>query len=152
MRLTLLLVCLVVALAGYSQTYINDYKPVVRMKLKRLIKENHFQSTITETDSTIALIIRDSAYKPVDFVYHFNKNRKCIAEEYIGRCEPCMKLYLGNALKLDKYEWVKVNEQHYVSKYSKGLMIEISNNPDTYSFIIYKMDWDRELYERIIHP
>jgi hypothetical protein len=153
MKLLLILFLATITLMANSQTYINDYKAVVRSKLKRLIKENNFQRTsIVETDSTMALQVRDTAWKPVDFVYHFTKNKKCHAEEFITRCEPCFQKYLSNALSMKEYEWVKIDDTHYVSSYNKERMIEIIDDQKEFVFIIYKMKWDKERYNKVINP
>lgn len=148
------IVFLLFGLNAFCQSAIGDYKATVRGKMHRVIKlTNCTQCQLTETDSTITVLSKDSnAIAPALFIYHFNNNKKCYAEETIANCKSCFEKYLADALNKKEYEWVKADDKHWVSKYSKKLMLEITDNQKAYSFIVYRIDGTKGLYNQLIKP
>ncbi|MER3465270.1 MAG: hypothetical protein C4329_13510 [Chitinophagaceae bacterium] len=145
-------VILLSCITSFGQASIGDLRVTVRGKLQPIIKKDCFQCEMTETDSTISVLSKDSTALPALFIYHFTENKKCYKEESIAHCKPCFDKYLATAPGKKEYEWVKVDDKHWVSKYPEKLILEITDDQKDYSFIIYRMNWDKGLYSKLIAP
>ena len=58
-----------------------------------------------------------------------------------------VKAYLFD---LKKFEWNKINENQYISKFEEKLMIELPAENYDHSFSILKVEWTKELYELLL--
>ena len=137
--------------AGISQTYINKSRSAVKKELARYsLANNNLKTSLTETDSSIIYLVRDPRTLKADFIYGFDRSGKCNSEKTITYCDSCKEKYLRTALNRKKYEWVKLNENQYVSKFSEKMMIELPMEDNDHSFIILRMDWTKILYDMLL--
>ncbi len=142
---------LLLSIPGISQTYINKSKSTVKKELAKFsVANNNLKTILTETDSFIVFLIRDPRTRNADFIYGFDQSGKCSSEKTMAGCDSCQANFLRNVLNQKKYEWVKINENQYVSKFSEKLMIELPENDKDYSFIILRMDWSKILYDMLL--
>ena len=136
---------------AFSQALVGKGKSFVRYALQRDLKKNpEINIVIDDKDSLILYSIRDEKYKPVDFIYRFDQSGKCVSQRVLAGCDSCFQKYLNALLERKKYEWKKINENQYVSKYSEFLMVELSPQKEDYSYIILKADWNRETYRLLM--
>ena len=127
LALTLILSCLVCL--SYGQGYIDGYKRPIRKEMEKYGSKEHLGSHVVETDSTIHLIVRDSAYWAFDMVFHFNHRGRCDSETRITPCDSCFHKYLNEALTNKKYAWTKENDSTYISRPSKNRVLQIISDP-----------------------
>lgn len=105
---------------------------------------------ITTTDSTINVTVKKTASLHTDFVYQFDKVKKCKSERVITGCDSCIKKWLQATLRIGKYGWKKINENQYISKYEYKMMIELPVKPDEHYYTILRMDWSKTLYDILV--
>lgn len=150
MRRVILLCCLLLpASLTFSQKYIGLTKWAVRHNLKVATKE--FKSSPLETnDQYVALHVKDSSYQPVSFYYYFDKRGKCYQEKHVTFCDSCYIKYRNELLARKKYEWVKVNDTVYVSKFSRKRTLELHPNQHDRTINLFKTSWKREEYEQVL--
>jgi len=136
---------------GISQTYINKSRTAVKKELaKYSLTNDSLKTSLTETDSSIVFLVRDPRTLRADFIYGFDRSGKCNSEKTIAWCDSCSAKYLRAALYRKKYEWVQLNENQYISKFSEKMMIELPVNDKDHSFTILRMDWSKMLYDMLL--
>ena len=131
-------------LTGYS-------KASLKKTLEKYMQETDLKSSyIHETDTTLLLSIRDAGVSEVDFYYHFDKTGKCDVEKKLTKCTSCLAGYLKAVLKDKEFNWIKINEQLYLSKYSKKRKVEIVDDQASCPYIkITRVNWRRPEYKKV---
>ncbi len=148
MRRVLLLCCLLLPVSlAFSQKFIGLSKRAVRQKLKTASLRN---SPIESNDQYVVLHIKDSTFQPASFYYYFDKDGKCYQERRVSFCDSCYLKYRNELLARKKYEWVKVNDTVYVSKFSRKRTLELHPNQYDKTLDLFKTSWKREEYEQLL--
>jgi hypothetical protein len=148
MRRIMLLYCfLLPASLAFSQKYIGLTRWSVRQKLKTASVKN---SPIETNDQYVVLHVKDSAFQPASFYYYFDKRGKCYQEKSVTFCDSCYNKYRNQLLNRKKYEWVKVNDTVYVSKFSRKRTLELYPNQQDRTINLFKTSWKREEYEQLL--
>ena len=131
----------------FSQNFIGKNKTQVKKNLQRqIVKHDSITITLTDNNSVIVYSVKAGKESPADFVYGFDKSGKCRLEKIIAGCDSCYKKFLQTALGQKKYEWKKINENQYISKYAARMMIELPAEIKDFSYIILKTEWTKKLY------
>lgn len=148
----LFIVTLIIPLSASSQKYFDKTKDQVRSELEKYISANkELDPSLSETDSTLILSVKEPRTQSASFVYGFAKGTgKCSYQKTIANCDSCYKKYLDNLLKQKTYGWIKLNGNQYVSKFSGFMLIELPLESDNYSFTVFKAEWTKELYDILI--
>lgn len=148
----LIILCLLLPLKGLSQSYINKSKKQTLTRLAKYDAGAGFEKpVIVQTDSTVSMQVKGSGGLETNFIYRFDKNGKCLMEETRASCDSCYKKYLQAALDQKKYRWKKINENQYISVYSKKRMIELPPEGNEYSFTILRTGWTKKLYDLLLN-
>jgi hypothetical protein len=144
----IILFVLLMPVCGFTQNNIGKYKKQVKKYLQGQIKRNDSLTiTLTDNDSLLTFSIKAGKTLPADFIYGFNKNGKCQMEKVIAGCDSCFNKFLKNVLSQKKYDWKKINENQYVSKYNTRMMIELPPENKDFSYTILKTDWNKNMYK-----
>jgi hypothetical protein len=141
--------CLLLPATCIAQGFIHKSKKQVLARLSRYNAGDGFENTATaQTDSTITLQVKEkNTGRETNFIYRFDKNGDCKSEEIKASCDTCFKKYLQDALAIKKYKWKKINENQYVSSFSKKLLIELPYEGSTnFSFMVLQTQWSKKLY------
>ncbi|AXY74491.1 hypothetical protein D3H65_11100 [Paraflavitalea soli] len=148
MRRIILLCCLLfTASLAFSQKYIGLSKKAVYRNLKTAGLAN---SPIETNDQSVVMHVKDSAYQPASFYYYFDKDGKCYQEKSVTFCDTCYIKYRNRLLDRKKYEWVKVNDTVYVSKFSRKRTLELHPNQHDRTINLFKTPWQKEEYEQLL--
>ena len=135
-------------LAGLSQNFIGQTKDQVKKELqKQVVKNDSITITLTDNDTVLIYSIKDKKVLPVEFIYQFDAHGKCRSEKVVAGCAPCFNKYLQAVLARKRYEWKKINENQYISKYSARMMIELPAENKDFSYKIIRTGWTKELYK-----
>ena len=129
-----------------AQEYINKKKGEVITMLK--IK--YQQTPLSVLTDTVKMKLENTFAKPFDYIFTFDKTGRCKSETIITRCDSCLTGLLQKVLDLKKFEWNKINENQYISKFEEKLMIELPAENYDHSFSILKVEWTKELYELLL--
>lgn len=133
---------------AFSQTYINLDKAGVRKKLKNYVLENDsLKSEIKETAHSIHFTLKDPRTRPAEFIYEFDKAGKCMSERTIVDCDSCLRKFIQTALDRKEYGWKKVNENQYVSEFSKKMLLELPVDSADHHYSIIRTDWNKQMYD-----
>ena len=127
-----------------SQLYIGKTK----IKLIKGLKSKINNPQITD-DSVFKIRYVDQKAGNVEKHFRFDKSGKCFSEKVIAECDTCFQTLLNMVLSYPKYEWKKINENQYISKYSEFMMIELPVEPGDYSFHIFRTEWNKALYKML---
>ncbi|MEI2737675.1 MAG: hypothetical protein V9F01_02705 [Chitinophagaceae bacterium] len=150
MQRTGLLIFLFLPFLGFSQNFIGKKKTQVLKELQGLAKKNDSLTiAINDNDSVITYSIKASKTQPADFVYGFDKNGRCQSEKITANCDSCYNKYLQDVLNVKKYQWKKINENQYISKYAARLMIELPAESKEFTYTILRTNWNKKMYEML---
>lgn len=145
-----LLLFLLLPTFGSSQNFIGKKKAQVLKELQAYAKKNDsLTATITDKDSIITCSITADKTQPADFIYGFDKNGRCQSEKVTASCDSCYTKYLQKVLGEKKYEWKKVNENQYISKYAVRLMIELPAESKELTYTILRTNWNKKVYKML---
>lgn len=136
-------------LSLFSQQYIDKSRDYVKKELGKYVAANKaIKPVLEEKGSSIVLTINNPAAQTAVFTYQFDEvTGLCNYQKTISPCDSCYKKYLQKLLELKRYEWKKINESQYVSRFSDYLLIELQTEGDEQSFTLLKTQWTKELYE-----
>lgn len=141
------LVCFLVLMLGLkaeAQSYIGKTRSKVIKELHNIMPDGY----VTE-DSVLKIAYVDPGSGNVEKLFKFDKSGKCYSEKVKASCESCFNALLNSVLQSKKYEWKKINENQYISKYSEFMMIELPVEPGDYSFHVFHTEWNKELYRML---
>ena len=148
----LLILVVIIPLAGSCQESIGKSKDIVKAELETWKKANAGSyPTVTEIGSNTTLSIKDPGYGQVKFIYTFDKSKTCIRVKTVALTDSARNNYLNNMLEKKEYEWVKLNGNQYISKFSDKLMIELPGDPKNHSVTVYRAEWNQEIYNMLLN-
>lgn len=99
--------------------------------------------------SLLTFAYNDAAAGMVQLKFRFDGDGKCFFEEYEATCDSCMKNVLKSILAKEKYGWIKINENQYVSRFKEYLMIELPVENGDYSFSVFRTEWSKQSYKML---
>ncbi|MBL7725589.1 MAG: hypothetical protein JNK27_15680 [Chitinophagaceae bacterium] len=135
----------------YSQGYINLKRTEVISTLKKKFQPaGNNQATISLLKDTVKVIPADNRANEPVYIYLFDESGRCKSETIMTRCDSCLTGLLQAALAQKKYEWKKINENQYISKFEDKLMIELPPENPNHSFSFLRVEWTRKLYDLLI--
>lgn len=151
-KLLLVVLSLVVA-AQASAQYVGKTRTAILRALKSSVKFHKYKGDpIVEGEHVIAMHVNDSSWYRTSFYYDFNKKGKCFRERAITYCDTCFRKYRGEKLGTKRFEWVKVTDSLYVSKYSKQRMLETRYNGQEWTIELTKIEWTQSEYDQLRKP
>jgi hypothetical protein len=145
-----ILLCQLILLpfTGFSQKYLDKSKSEIKKELEQYIKTHSSNSpSLQETDSTVILRLTEAGQER-QTVYGFDAvSGKCSWEKQIASGKMEYNKLLQELLSQKSFGWKKLNENQYVSKFSSQMLIELPQDENDYSFIIFRTNWTKELYD-----
>ncbi len=152
MRRIIFIFLLQLPVAAFSQKYFDLPKSEVKKELEKYVLDNKtINPVLSETESTLVLAVNDPAAQPASFIYGFDKiTGKCNSRKTVAACDSCYKKYLDNLLAQKNYQWKKINENQYVSKFADRLLLELRVDDNDYTFTLLKTEWTKELYDILL--
>jgi hypothetical protein len=149
LRAQLLCLLIVVSLECISQGYINTKKTFARKYLKEYALKEKLKTSISETDSTILFLIRDTSVQNYDLTLYYDNTGKCFKELHKFTCDSCLNKTLNKSLNHKRYKWVKVSDTEYLSSFSKKRFLKKSTAPD-YSFTVERFGMPKQEYKDLL--
>jgi len=152
MRYIIFILLLFFPATVYSQQYFDKSKSEVKKELEAYLLDNKaINPALTETDSTLVLMVNDPVAQTARFIYGFDRaTGQCNYQRTEAGCNSCYKNYLNNLLGQKSYDWKKINENQYVSKFADRLLLELPVEAKDYSFALFKTQWTKELYDLLL--
>lgn len=142
----MLLIC---PLPAFSQHFIGKTMNEIKKALQKKAGKNlNPSATVHSTDTTITFTVKEEG-KAADFSYVFDKNGKCLLEMVKAADDKSYQFYLNETLAEKDFEWKKINENQYVSKFSDFLMIELPGEILPNQFNVFRTEWSKEMYELV---
>lgn len=152
MKKALLIFLLVYSSSADAQNFIDKSPEQVLRKLEGYTLPPGFEKPVfSRDDSTITMTVKATNGVVSSFTYQFDRQSgKCRSELIKASCDSCFQKYLGDVLAQKKYQWKKINENQYVSAYSKKRMIELPAENKDFSYMILKTGWSKKLYRLLM--
>lgn len=140
---------LLLPLSVTAQKYIDKSREYVKNELKKYVAENKtFKPKLAEKGQSLTLIVNDPSAQQAEFTYQFDETSGlCNLQKTSSSCDSCYKKYLQNLLDQKEYQWKKINESQYISRFSDYLLIEMQTEDNKQSFTLIKTQWTKELYD-----
>jgi hypothetical protein len=134
-------------LAGFSQQSIGKSREDIRKELeKKAGGDKNAKSKIHNNASWISYTVVENG-KTAEFSYDFDQNNKCVIETIKAADKSSYDYYLNAALADKEFEWKRINENQYISKFSAYRMLELAGESVPNQFSFFKTDWNKEMYE-----
>lgn len=152
MKKVLLIILLLTSGRLWSQQFIGLRPAQVLRKLENYgTPAGYEKPEISQNDSTVSMFVKGSNGISTRFIYRFDKQSgTCRSEQVQASCDSCFRKYLDGVLAQKKYQWKKINENQYVSAYSKKRMIELPAETNDFSYKILKTGWSKKLYRLLM--
>lgn len=124
--LTLFIIVILLSSQCTGQIFFNGYtRHAIKKDLTAQIKKNKLNATLTETNSTLLYLLRDSTVQNFDYYFHFSESGRCDKEIATLSCDSCFQKYkqalLGNSFLIK----VQVNDSLYYGHYPLQHLMEI---------------------------
>ncbi len=130
----------------YSQGFINSNKSKAKKYLLKHIEKEKINNIITETDTSITFLIRDTSVQNLDLILKFDAQGKCYEELRTLSCDSCYDKILTQTLNEKIWGWEKIDSKTYFSKFSKRLSLSLQEG-NARSFIIRRIFLSRKKYK-----
>lgn len=148
MKKGLLIIAMLFPVLCFSQIWINMNKASIKKEFNLLKKDNAaIHLKMSDSDNTLLIEKTISKTNRVDYSFQFDKNGLCKSAKSTFDCIPCYTKELTVILNVEKYNWKKINENQYVSKFDENLMIELPTDNATNSIHLIRMEWTKVLYD-----
>ncbi len=148
MKLFLLFAFIQVSLTGSvaAQEFINMPYAKAAAALKKAYPGTSTQPDVyTRNDSILVRVNNQS-----QLIYVFDEKGLCMTETTNTRCDSCHDGYLKIILDKKKYNWKKINENQYISRYEDNMMIELFPEGEIRTISVLRADFTRELYDLLL--
>lgn len=134
-KLLFTLILLVYSSVSFSQEYVYLSKEKLKKKLQNY--NNTYKgggARITETDSSVHFILRDSLFQPLDIDVFFDKTGESYKEVYRYQCDSCYHKMMNNILKKPFFRWINVRDDIYITRQPKQyIFFQKETTPFSYS-------------------
>jgi len=123
--------------ATFCQTNVGGSSRFVETSLKKYFKNN--KVIVTKTDTTLVYLLRDSTLANMDIYSSFNQNNICTFQKVSFACDSCYQKFFKFNLAQKNFEWQSIGTDHYLSKYSRHLLLvgDVKNLNYTITLINY---------------
>ncbi len=148
MKLVLLFTLFVLSLTGSlsAQEFINMPYAKAEAALKKAYPASTTQPNVYPRKDSILVRVNNQT----QLIYVFDEKGLCTTETTNTRCDSCHDGYLKIVLDKKKYNWKKINENQYISRFEDNMMIELFPEGEIRTFSILRADFTRELYELLL--
>lgn len=136
---------------GFSQQHINQNKATVKKELEQYLNDNAgINAKLSETDTSLVLMVTGGETEKSSFVYFFDKQGKCRSQKTTAGSDSSINKYLQDVLTQEKYKWRKINGNQYISSFEEKLLIETPADGKEFAFLIIRTDWSKILYDMMV--
>lgn len=144
----IILLTLLFPLALHAQQHLGKSRQALTDEMLQLSKKNpQSKAEFDNQRNRLLLTTKDSLGHTLYYEYGFDEQSgACITEMIKADCESCIRNAMNRLLSYAAYEWKKINESQYVSRFEDYLLIEWQQSGNDFSFTLIKTAWTRELY------
>jgi hypothetical protein len=143
-----LFILLFFSLSSQAQEKLQKTKAALKEELALSAKTG---MVLVETDSTLVFSSKDKkAADAKTFIYEFDSTGVCKSEKYITNCKNCYDRQLHLLIDQARYQWKKINENQYVSRFEDRLLLEVAPDADQYFFTLFRAEWTKEFHDMLI--
>lgn len=107
------------------------------------------KSMAVSTKDSLLIISYSNDAGSFQKILSFDEAGNCKAEKYLTASADNYKVLLESLIAEKKFEWKKLNENQYVSRFKDQLMIELPVKKDDHSFTVFYAGWTPELYKML---
>jgi len=149
MKPYLIVLLILTPLFCFSQSYFNKDRAKVKKELEHFISKNSIlHPSLKETDSTLMLETEVNPGKKIQVVFAFDQEKgHCNSQRTVTYCDACYLEEVNKLLAQKSYQWKKLNENQYASRYEDHLLLELRSEETDFSFTLFKTNWSRDFYE-----
>lgn len=144
-----LLILLLFPLSSLAQDKLEKTKAVLKEEL--VVTAGKTGMVLVETDSTLVFSSQDK--KALDakvFIYGFDSTGICNTEKFITDGKTCFEKQLHLLIDQPRYQWKKINENQYVSRFEDRLLLEVAPDAGQYFYTLFRAVWTKEIYNMLV--
>ncbi|MFM6926630.1 MAG: hypothetical protein ACKOU7_14075 [Ferruginibacter sp.] len=120
----LFLVLAVTSYTSFSQYYILDKRSKIKKNIEKYYEEHNNKYVVTETDSTLTYMLRDSLFLPATNTFYFNNLNRCIRQDVIFSCDSCLQKSITESLGNKFIKWKKAGAYSYYAGFPYNVLME----------------------------
>lgn len=98
-------------------------------------------------NKAMSLLKKEKKIKPV---LHYDEKGNCDIETYQFTYKLEFEEKLKQLLTEKEFDWIKINENQFVSNFKKQRLLEIFDEVPPYQLSILRTAWSQELYELLL--
>ena len=124
--LSLFILALLLSSQCTGQIFFNGFtRQAIKKTVNAKFKKYKYNATLTETESTLLYLLRDSSVQNLDYYFHFSESGRCNKEIITLSCDSCFQKYKQALLGNSFLKKVQVNDSLYYGHYPLQHMMEI---------------------------
>ena len=124
--LSLFILALLLSSQCTGQIFFNGFtRQAIKKTVNAKFKKYKYNATLTETESTLLYLLRDSSVQNLDYYFHFSESGRCDKEIVTLSCDSCFQKFKKSLLGNSFLKKVQVNDSLYYGHYPLQHMMEI---------------------------
>ena len=137
----------IVILASCSASHFYDKEEAIKFAKKRDLNKDG--SIIIQEDKNILKVLtRDGNYQNVDEIYQFDEDGKQLRYSLIASCDSCYQKYFSKTFNNSAYQWRKINDSTYISKYKIKRVLNVHKSTFSYDIVLHYLS--KEEHENLV--
>lgn len=130
-----------------AQEHFGKTKAALQKELEQLAATPGSNQRLQITDSSLVVSSLEKK-NGLKWTYRFDKSSGlCNYQKVQAGCDSCIQRELNRLISQPALGWKKINENQYVSNFESQLLIELPVDEKENSFILFRANWTKELYD-----
>lgn len=129
-----------------AQDFINMPYAKAETALRKAYPASNNQPSVYPRKDSILVRVNSQS----ELIFVFDEKGLCTTETINTRCDTCHDGYLKNILDKKKYNWKKINENQYISRFEDNVMIELFPEGEIRTISVLRADFTREIYDLLL--
>ena len=137
----------IVILASCSAGHFYNKEEAIKFAKKRDLN-NDWSIIIQEDKNILKVFTRDGNYQNVDEIYQFGEDGKQLKYSLIASCDSCYQKYFSKTFNNSGYQWKKINDSTYISKYKIKRILNVHKSTFSYDIVLHYLS--KKEYENFV--
>ena len=137
----------IVILASCSASHFYNKEEAIKFAKKRDLN-NDGSIVIQEDKNILKILTRKSNYQNVDEIYQFDEDGKQLKYSLIASCDSCYQKYFSKIFYNGGYQWKKINDSTYISKYGIKRLLNVHQGTFSYDIVLHYLS--KKEYENLV--
>lgn len=137
----------IVIFTSCSASHFYNKEEAIKFAKKRDLN-NDGSIVIQEDKNILKVLTRKSNYQNVDEIYQFDEDGKQLKYSLIASCDSCYQKYFSKIFNNGGYQWKKINDSTYISKYRIKRLLNVHQATFSYDIVLHYLS--KKEYENLV--